>query len=315
MSRLRKAVNDYLQLRRRLGYKLKEPGTHLHDFVSFLERQGASHVTTALALRWAMQPANVQPAYWAARLRAVRIFAQHHSASDPRTEVPPLGLLPYRTRRKQPYIYSPADVCRLMAATRSLYSTTGLRPWTYSTLLGLLAVTGIRIGEALRLNRDDVDLPQSVLTIRSTKFNKTRLVPIHPTTRESLRRYARRRDRAYPIPRTPSVFVSEWGTRLEQSCVSKTFYKLSRGVGLRGATDHHGPRLHDFRHGFVVRTVVGWYREGVDVDSRMPLLSTFVGHGHPSDTYWYLSAVPELLQLAAARLDRPQEGAHHDDIG
>lgn len=308
MTPLLKAVDDYLSLRRRLGYKLRDPGTYLHAFVSFLEQQGASHITTDLALRWAMQPANAQPAHWAARLRAVRLFAQHHSASDPCTEIPPPWLLPYRFRRKLPYIYSLAEIRRLLAATKDLYSTTGLRPWTYATLLGLLAVTGLRISEALGLNQGDVDLRQGALTIRSTKFNKTRLVPVHLTSRDALRRYARRRDRFYPRPKTPSFFVSEWGTRLGQSCVSRTFYKLSRWVGLRGPTDHHGPRLHDFRHAFVVRTVLRWYREGVDVDPRMPVLSTYLGHGHVSDTYWYLSSVPELLRLAAARLERPRGG-------
>ncbi len=309
MTALLKAVVDYLDLRRRLGYKLRDPGIYLRDFVSFLERQGASRITTDLALRWAMQPVNAQPAHWAARLRAVRLFAQHHSASDPCTEVPPLGLLPHGYRRKLPHIYSLAEIRQLMAATRKLHSTTGLRPWTYSTLLGLLAVAGLRVKEALGLNnQDDVDLRQGILTIRSTKFNKTRLVPLHPSTRDALRRYARRRDRIYPRPKTPSFFVSEWGTRLEHSCVSRTFYKLSRWVGLRGLTDHHGPRLHDFRHAFAVRTVIHWYRQGVDVDPRMPVLSTYLGHGHVSDTYWYLSSVPELLRLASARLERPQGG-------
>ena len=306
MTPLLKAVDEYLSLRRRLGYKLRDPGTYLYAFVSFLERQGASHITTDLALRWAMQPANAQPAHWAARLRAVRLFAQHHSASDPCTEIPPLGLLPYRARRKLPHIYSVTEIRRLMAATKDLHSTTGLRPSSYSTLLGLLAVTGLRISEALGLNQDDVDLRQGVLTIRSTKFNKPRLVPVHPTTRDALRHYARRRDRIFPRPKTPSFFVSEWGTRLEHSCVSRTFYKLSRWVGLRAPSDHHGPRLHDFRHAFAVRTVLRWYRQGVDVDPRMPVLSTYLGHGHVSDTYWYLSSVPELLRLAAARLERSQ---------
>jgi len=314
MTPLLTAVADYLSLRRRLGYKLRDPGIYLHDFVSFLERQGASHITTDLALRWAMQPANAQPAHWAARLRAVRLFAQHHSSSDPGTEIPPLGLLPYRFRRKLLHIYSVIEIRRLMAATRDLHSTTGLRPWTYSTLLGLLAVTGLRISEALGLNQADVDLRQGVLTIRSTKFNKTRLVPLHPTTRDALRHYARRRERIFPRPKTPSFFISERHTRLEQSCVSRTFYKLSRWVGLRGPTDHHGPRLHDFRHAFAVRTVLRWYRQGVDVDPRMPVLSTYLGHGHVSDTYWYLSSVPELLRLAAARLDRSQGGISHDDV-
>jgi len=305
MTPLLKAIEDYLSLRRRLGYKLKDPGTYLHDFVSFLERQGVDYVTTEMALRWAMQPANAQPAHWAARLRAVRLFAQHYCASDPRTEVPPLGLLPHRPRRKQPYIYSATEIRRLMAAARRLSpSTTGLRPWTYSTLLGLLAVTGLRVGEALRLDRDDCDLTQGVLTIRHTKFNKTRVIPVHLTTQQTLRDYARRRDRIHSTPTTPSFFVSERGTRVEHSCVSRTFYKLSRKVGLRGPTDHHGPRLHDLRHAFAVRTVLRWYREGVDVEPRMPVLSTYLGHGHVSDTYWYLSSVPELLRLAASRLER-----------
>jgi len=308
MTPLLKAVDDYLSLRRRLGYKLTDPGRYLHQFVSFLDQQGAPHITTDLALGWAMQPARAQPAYWAARLRAVRLFAQHHSASDPCTEIPPLGLLPYRVRRKLPYIYSLTEIRRLLAATKDLYSTTGLRSWTYSTLIGLLAVTGLRISEALGLNRDDVDPRQGVLTIRRAKFNKTRLVPVHPTTRDALRLYARRRERIHPRPKTQSFFVSEWGTRLEQSCVSRTFYKLSRWVGLRGPTDHHGPRIHDFRHAFAVRTVLRWYREGVDVDPRMPVLSTYLGHGHVSDTYWYLSSVPELLRLAATRLERSPGG-------
>lgn len=308
MTPLLKAVDDYLKLRRRLGYKLRDSGTYLHDFALFLERERASHITTDLALRWAMQPANAQPAHWAARLRAVRLFAQHHSASDLRTQIPHVGLLPHRGRRKLPHIYSASEITRLMAATRDLYSTTGLRPWTYSTLLGLLAVTGLRISEALGLDQDDVDLSQGLLTIRHTKFNKTRLVPVHPTTRDALRHYARRRNRIHPSPKTPGFFVSEWSTRLEQSCVSRTFYKLSRWVGLRGPNDHHGPRLHDFRHAFAVRTVLGWYRQDLDVDVRMPVLSTYLGHGHVSDTYWYLSSVPELLHLAAARLERSQGG-------
>jgi integrase/recombinase XerD len=315
VSSLRQAVEEYLQLRRKLGSKLSDSGHHLHDFLAFLERQGASYITTEHAVRWAMLPAEAQPAHWAARLRSVRLFARHHSASDPRTEVPPLGLLPYRAHRKQPYLYSMTEVRRLMAATKNLHSTTGLRPWTYSTLLGLLVVTGLRVGEALRLDRDDVDWEQCTLTVRSSKFNKTRLVPVHPTTRDVLRRYARRRDRAFPRATTPSFFVSEWGTRLEHSCVSRTFYRLSRWVGLRGPTDHHGPRLHDFRHGFVVRTVLRWYRQGVAVEPRMPVLATYVGHGHVSDTYWYLSSVPELLRLAAARVDRSRGGSAHGNRG
>jgi integrase/recombinase XerD len=308
MSRLAKAVEDYLSLRRKLGYKLQKSGVILKQFVSFLEGIGASYITTELSLRWATQPTNAQPAHWAARLRAVRLFAKHHCASDPRTEVPPLGLLPHRTRRRQPYIYSAQEIRHLIKATKRLPSTSGLRPWTYSTLLGLLVVTGMRISEALALDRDDVDLQDGVLTIRRTKFGKTRLVPVHPTTRDALRAYLRRRDRIFPVARTPGFFLSEWGTRLEKSCVSRAFYDLSRQVGLRGVSDHSGPRLHDIRHSFVVGTVLRWYREGVDVDPRMPVLSTYLGHGHVSDTYWYLSSIPELLRLAASRLEHSQGG-------
>jgi integrase len=308
MSALSKSVQDYLSLRRKLGYKLHEPGTWLEDFVAFLKRQGACHVTTELSLRWAMQPANAQPSRWAARLRAVRLFAEYHKAFDPRTEVPPPGLLPHRPRRKQPHIYSDQEIRRLINATKGLPSKTGLRPWTYSTLFGVLAATGLRISEALALNGEDVDLDQGVLIIRRTKFGKTRLVPVHTTTRDALRAYASRRDRIHRRPRTPSFFVSECGTRLERSRVSMTFYGLSRQTGLRGPSDRHGPRLHDFRHSFAVRTLLAWYRSGVDVDSQMPKLSTYLGHTHVSDTYWYLSAVPELLRLAARRLETNKHG-------
>lgn len=308
MSTLTEAVGDYLTLRRKLGYKLDTSGAYLKHFLTFMETEGASHITSDLALRWATQPTNAQPAHWAARLRAVRLFAKHHSATDPRTEVPPLGLLPHRTKRRQPYIYSDHEIRQLIGATKRLPTTTGLRPWTYSTLLGLLAVTGMRISEALALDRSDVDLGESILTIRRTKFGKTRLVPVHPTTRDVLRAYLRRRDRLFPTARTPGFFLSEWGTRLEKSCVRRTFYDLSRQVGLRGALDHRGPRLHDIRHRFAVATVLRWYRKGVDVGPRMPVLSTYLGHRHVSDTYWYLSAVPELLRLAASRLERSQGG-------
>lgn len=313
MSTLRTAVNNYLEMRRKLGFKLRDSEHRLRDFISFLDREGSSWITTELALRWATQPANAQPAHWAARLRAVRLFAQHHSTSDPRTEIPPEGLLPHRTRRKQPHIYTTTEITRLMTATRDLPSTTGLRPWTYRTLLGLLVVTGLRMGEALGLNRDDVDLLQDVLTIRFSKFGKTRFVPFHQTTRAALHDYASRRDRIYPRPKTPGFFVCERGTRLEHSCVTRTFHKLSRQIGLRDACDRHGPRLHDFRHAFAIRTLMSWHRERLDIDPRMPVLSTYLGHGHPSDTYWYLSSIPELMCLAAARLDCSWESPSHEN--
>jgi integrase len=308
MSALIKAVNDYLSLRRRLGYKLQDPGRWLKDFVSFLEEEGAAHITTELAVRWAMQPANAQPAHWAARLRTVRLFTQYHKGFDVLTEIPPQGLLPHRPRRRQPYIYKDSEIRSLIEEAEKLPSRTGLRSCTYSTVLGLLSVTGMRIGEALALDKDDVDLAQGVLTIRQAKFSKTRLIPIHPTTREALRAYASLRDIVFPKPKTLGFFLSEAGTRLEISSAHRTFVELSRRIGLRGPSDTHGPRIHDLRHSFAVRTVMEWYRRGLDVDSQMPKLSTYLGHTHVSDTYWYLSAVPELLCLAAARLERTQGG-------
>ncbi len=303
MSPLRTAVDEYLALRRGLGFSLRLPGAMLRQFAAFLEREGAPYITRALALCWAQQPATAQPATWARRLSTVRRFAQFWSASDPRTEVPPLGLLPHRYARKPPYIYTVGEVQRLLAAAGQLPSATGLRPATYATLLGLLAVTGMRISEALALNRADVDWSEGVLTIRRTKFGKSRLIPVHPSTQRALARYTRRRDRVSPTPKTESVFVSERGTRLTEWTVRWTFNRLSRRIGLRGPADRQGPRLHDFRHRLAVTTLLRWYRAGVDVERHLPALSTYLGHRHVADTYWYVSAVPELLRLAAARLE------------
>jgi len=305
MSTLSSAVQDYLSLRRGLGFKLFQEGILLPDFVSFLERQGASHITTELALQWALQTAGAPSSQGAVRLRMVRLFATHWSATDPRTEVPPLGLLPHRCYRKSPHIYTKDEVTRLMQAAKSLWTWKGLRPWTYTTLIGLLAVTGMRAGEVIRLDCDDVDFDRGILSIRRTKFGKSRLLPIHASTQRALKRYAKRRDRIYPRPRTPSFFLSEQGRRLTYCILRWTFVQVSRQCGLRAPTDRRGPRLHDLRHTFAVRTILAWYRSGANVEQRIPQLSTYLGHVHVTDTYWYLSGVPELLALAAARLDNP----------
>lgn len=308
MSKLRKALEEYLAVRRTLGFELREVGGLLGNFISFLEQHGASHITTELALCWAKQPLDVQPAHWARRLGIVRGFAQHHTAVDPRTEIPPQGLLPYHYLRRAPYVYSDREIAELIAAPRTLASDVGLRPWTYATLFALIAVTGMRISEPIGLDRDDVDLAQGVLTVRGTKFGKSRLIPIHPSTRRALCRYGDLRDSIHPKPTTPSFFVSDRGRRLSHWIVRKTFVKLSCQIGLRGPSDSRGPRLHDLRHRFAVRTLLRWYRAHVDVDRHMPELATYLGHAHMTDTYWYLSAVPELLRLAARRLERPAGG-------
>jgi integrase/recombinase XerD len=304
MSALRQALDDYLALRHAMGFKLHEAHRLLPHFVAFLERHGAVFVTTDWAVRWATQPPHVQPAEWARRLRLVRGFAQYHSTLDPRTEIPPPEVLPYRHPRRSPYLYSEAEIARLLAAARHLPSATGLRAHTYATALGLLAVTGMRISELVALANDDVDLGDGLLTLRHTKFGKSRCLPLHPTTRQALCGYVHLRDRVYPIPNSPSFFVSEQGTRLTHWTVRATFVQLSCQIGLRDPTDSYGPRLHDFRHRFAVQTLVRWYREGVDVERHLPELSTYLGHVKVSDTYWYLSATPELLGLATQRLEQ-----------
>jgi integrase len=303
MKPLREAIEEYITLRRTLGFKLRDMADDLREFAGFLEEKAAPYITTELALEWAMQPKDHQPSDWAQRLGYVRVFARHWHATDPRTEVPANGLLPFRPQRARPYLYSEQEIQELLAAALQLSSGQGLRPWTYYCLFGLLAVGGLRISEALKLERPDVDLGEGILTIRQTKFGKTRLVPLHPTTQEVMADYAQRRDRLVHQASSPCFLLNDHGRRLEISAVHRTFYDLSRQIGLRGPEDHKGPRLHDFRHRFAVRTLVEWYRSNEDIERRLPVLSTFLGHGHVADTYWYLSVEPELMGLATRRLE------------
>jgi integrase/recombinase XerD len=304
MKPLTKAIQDYLALRRNLGFKLRDTGMVLAKFASFMEQRNADCITTQLALDWAQQPSDVQPALWAQRLSYVRCFARHHIASDPKTEVPPPGLLPFRAARANPYLYSIEEIQRLLEAALQLSPGMELRRWTFHALLGLLSVTGLRVGEALRLKLDDVDLDNGVLTVRGTKFGKSRLVPIHASTRDVLASYRTRRARLLNHRVAVHFFVTRTGHQLDGGDVRRTFYHLSRQIGLRGMNDGHGPRLHDFRHRFAVETLLGWYRSGQDVERRLPVLSTYLGHVHVSDTYWYLSAHPELMTLAMTSLEQ-----------
>ena len=308
MSKLRKSLEEYLALRRSLGYRLRSFDRPLHDFVSFVEQRGISYITTEFALQWAKQPKGVQAGHWSRRLCFVRGFAQYHSASDPRTQVPPQRLLPYRYHRKSPYLYSDRQIRQLLRGTRKLTSATGLRPYTYSTLFGLLAVTGTRVSEVISLDRDDVDLTEGLLIIRQTKFRKSRLIPIHRSTQRRLRWYARQRDRLCPCPKSSRFFVSDYGTPISKWAVRLAFLRVSRQIGLRGPTDSYGPRLHDLRHRFAVRTLLDWYRAGIDVEEHLSKLAAYLGHTHVADTYWYLTGTPELLELAAKRLGLPKGG-------
>jgi integrase len=305
MSPLQSALDEYLALRRALGHKLRDPGRLLQRFVGFADHAGAPY-TTELALAWATQSATVQPAEWTRRLGIVRRFAQYCSAIDLRTTIPPPDLLPHRYQRPTPYIYRDKEITRLLDAARQLPSGTGLRPHTYATLFGLYAATGMRCNEPLQLNRDDVDLADGVLTIRGTKFGKSRYVPLHISTQRALQRYATHRDRLCPTPDCPSFFLSERGTRLSHWSVRRTFVKLSHQIGLRGASDSRGPRLHDLRHRLAVSTLLHWYRRGVDVERHLPALSTYLGHAHITDTYWYLTAGTAALRAAA--VERSERG-------
>jgi integrase len=303
MSKLRKTVEEYLAVRRALGFKLEAPGRLLHQFIDFAEGERASFITRDLALRWATQSTKCQPAHWALRLSIVRQFAEYQSAIDPRTEVPPVGLLPHRLHKRSPYAYSDAEIEQLIGAAKQLRSRLGLQGATYFTLFGLLAVTGMRVSEPLGLDREEVDLTKGMLIIRQTKFGKSRLIPLHASTCGVLGQYAALRDRTFPSPVTPAFFISERGTRLSQSTVRRMFVNLTGGMGLRSATGRTGPRIHDLRHRFAIRTLCRLYRAGKDVERHMTALATYLGHVNAVSTYWYLSATPELLLLASARLD------------
>jgi integrase len=308
MTTLQTSLDEYLAVRRALGFKLRLAGHLLQRFVDFAERAGAAYITPELALQWATQPADAQPVQWANRLGMVRRFAQYCSALDLRTIVPASDLLPYRMARPSPYIYRDEEITRLIQATHQLPSTTGLRPYTYATLFALYAVTGMRTNKPLQLNRDEVDLANGVLTIRGAKFGKSRYVPIHPSTKRALARYAAHRDRLCRNPQSPSFFLSEKGTRLTEWSVRWTFVQLSRQIGLRRPGDSRGPRLLDFRHRLAVNTLLRWYQRGVNIEKHLPELSTYLGHVHISDTYWYLSATPQLLHQALRRMERAERG-------
>jgi integrase len=306
MTALPEALKEYVALRRGLGAKFSIDESHLRRFVEFAAREGADVITTDLALRWATSLGRASARTRWARLGVVRRFAAWLSATEPRTEIPPKNLLPGRLTRKPPYIYSDEEIVRIVEAASRLASPTGLRALSFASLFGLLAVTGLRLSEALSLDRDDVDLQGGVLAVRLAKFRKSRFVPLHDSTCVALRHYTRERDRLLPRTDTPAYFVTERGTRVLGSNAEQTFAVVSRGVGLRPPAKKwddrgHGPRLHDMRHRLAVRTLVRWYGEGKDVERELPKLVTYLGHAHVADTYWYFEAVPELLQLAGQR--------------
>lgn len=304
MSALGEAVNDYLALRRGLGFKLEAHGRMLPQFARFLEQRQASVITTSLALEWATQPPG-STVWWHQRLAIVAGFARYLHGSDARHEVPPSDLLPAKFRRAIPYLYSDAEIAALMAAARGIRSP--LKAATYETLIGLLAVTGMRIGEAVALDRGDVELGEGRLTVRHGKNGRSREVALHPSTVAALDTYARVRDELCPHPKDPSFLLTTTGVRMNTGTIWHEYDRLRHATGLDRETLGRQARIHDIRHSFVLRTLLGWYRDEVDIEAQMPLLSTFLGHLHPSDTYWYMEGAPELLALAAERLERTWE--------
>lgn len=300
-SELRTHLEDYLILRRSLGFGLVRAGKLLHQFVDFCEASGVTTVTTEAALLWARLPGGESAYWWAFRLSIVRVFARHLQAVDPATEVPPTGVFPVVKQRIVPYPYTEGDIARLMeAATRLRYP---LHAATYRTLVGLLAVSGMRVGEAIGLDRDDVYLKAGTVLIRNGKFGQSRELPLHPSTVSVLRDYVQRRDELCPSPKASSFFVSVAGTRLDYTRVQPVYARLCRQVGLVAHSPRCRPRIHDLRHRFAVTTLLGWYRAGADVEAMMPLLSTYMGHTEPKWTFWYLTATPELLALVGERVE------------
>jgi integrase/recombinase XerD len=309
VSALGARAGEYLAMRRALGFKLTTQGRHLMSFVRFCEERSADHVTADLAVEWATRSmrGSGNEVYQARRLDVVRIFARHLQALDPATEVPPDDVLSRRYLRIQPYLYSPAEITALMTAADAL--APALRAATWRALIGLLAVTGMRKGEACHLSRGDVDLEAATIVIRDSKFGKSRLVFLHPTAVAALRSYERARDRAFPGPDTATFFINSCGRPLDGHNLPHVFAPLAAAAGIQAPPGQRAPRLHDLRHVFAVATLLDWYRDGGDVQARLPLLSTWLGHVDPKSTYWYLQAIPELLALAAGRLEQERQAA------
>jgi len=311
---LRQAVELYLATRRRLGFALITDGFELRGFVRYAEQIGHTGPLRAqLAIQWAQQPEKADRIYWASRLDKVRRFACFWVAYDPRTEIPPRGFFGPTVRRRAVHVYTRPEVLSLLKSASDLGALHPLRGETFHTLLGLLDCTGLRIGEALGLGEQDIDWGAGILTIRRAKYGRARLIPVHRSTLEVLRRYQSLRDRLIRPVLAPKFFVTIRGKALGYTGVSATFRALCRGLGW---IQEPIPRLHDLRHAFAVRTLLAWYRSGEPVEPKLWTLSTYLGHRHLADTYWYLSAVPELMELSQERFAKAQlwasGGLHHD---
>lgn len=303
-------VEEYLSARRGLGFALETPAYLLRDFARYADALGHhGPLTTELAVRWALTSRSSNPAQAVRRLGTVRQFARYRALMDPATEVPPPGLLGRLPRRPQPHIYSDAELAALLHQAGLLLPRRGLRPRTYVAFFSLLACTGLRLSEACQLATEDVDLDAGVLIVREGKFRKARLVPLHPSTTEALARYAAERDARCQGP--GRFFRTERTSALDKQAVEKTFARVRHRLGWTAEGRARQPRIHDLRHSFAVRRLLRWYQEGADLERKLLALSTYLGHAHVSDTYWYLTGVPELMAIAAEHFER----LAHDEPG
>ena len=304
MSELRDLMDSYLTTRRALGFKLAAPGKTLNAFVSWMDERGEPTIRRDLATAWVSQFTRRTVSD---RLNHIRQFAEHVTWFDPDTEIPLVDGNPYGSHRARPLILAPEQIDALLAAAGKLTPTVRAASW--QTLLGLLVVTGLRISEARNLNDADVTTDESGrggwARVTDTKFGKSRLVPLHPSTMSAIRRFQRLRDQTFPVPRTAAVFVARRGTRIARSTAGQTFQEIRTMAGLTGGPTSRAARLHDLRHSFATNTLIGHIRAGGDVDAMMPVLSAWLGHVSPESTYWYLSNTPE---LAAALAERLHEG-------
>ena len=301
---LRDRLERYVAIRRAVGFPMRAEERLLRDFVTFLEHRGMDEaVRSPLVVDWACHGDHRGPTTQARRLSVVRGFLAHVRASVPQTEVPPERLIAHN-RRPTPYIYTEQEIRALVDAARKLGPTDSLRPHTHATIIGLLAASGLRPGEITRLRLEDVllEVVPPHLRVLDTKFHKSRLVPLHSSTAAALRSYAIQRSCLGYDGLCDRFFVSERPGEIRYQSIRRTFVSLVRRLGLGVGKQHL--RLHDLRHTFAVRRLLAWYREGADVRARLPELSVYLGHLRPEDTFWYLSAVPELLGLAAQRFER-----------
>jgi integrase len=307
-------VEDYLAFRRGLGFELKSPAWHLRAFARYAEQVGhRGPITLDLATRWALASHSRDPAQAARRLGIIRSFVRHQVLLDPATQVPPVGLLGRIPRRKPPHIYSQEEIRALIRQAAQLLPHGGLSPATYVAYLSLLFSTGLRMSEACSLTCNDVDLEQGLLTIRGTKFRKTRWVPLHPSATRELTRYALRRDAIVRANAAGYFFRTERVSRLTPAAAEKAFARMRARLGWTAQGRTRRPHLHDARHTFAVRRLLHWYEEGADVGQKMLALSTYLGHAKVTDTYWYLTGIPELMAVASRRFERlarpPEEDA------